>query len=187
MGGGEHEERPLSVADLEISTHRAVIAVPTSGIPGTDRHRAAPARGDRERRARLHARGREAVAEARLDGPAHVDGPRQALHAPHQLTRRPQRHTGKCHRIRHPHHAPCRRERRLEDIRTGEIAATGVVGTVRGEREAAAPVGVEKAGKHAWRVEVGQAQPVDHAVPGDEGHRPPIADHRVIPDGGVGR
>jgi hypothetical protein len=50
---------------------------------------------------------------------------------------------------------------------------------VGGEREPAAAVGVADRREDGWRVEVGQRQPVDRAVAGDERHRAPIADHGV--------
>jgi hypothetical protein len=58
----------------------------------------------------------------------------------------------------------------------------GLEGLLRREREAATPSGVEKRPEDRWRVEVGQAKPVDGAVTGDECDGTPVTDGGVVSD-----
>ena len=73
-------------------------------------------------------------------------------------------------------------ERGLQHVGVGQIAALHVRGDLGLQREAPPAIGVEDSREHAGRVEVGQAQPVDRPVAGDQRDGSPVPDRGVVTD-----
>ncbi len=114
---------------------------------------------------------------SRREAPAHRHRPGARIDEPDQLSsaiRLPR------HRIRDSNGSGVRRERRLEHVRAGAVAAHGVERRLGLELEAAAVGRVEQAVENGWGVAARQAEPVDRAVATDERRRPPVADQGVV-------
>ena len=178
VGGAEREQPRLAGGDLRLPLE-ALLA--EAAVREPERVGAAP--GERPARPPLDPGLPRAVAEARLDPPAHPHRAGQPLDAPQHLAqRREVLAVGQRHQVGDAHRARGRAEGRLEDVRVLEVRALRLERLDRLQLEAAAALGVEDPAEDRRRVDVGRAEPVDRPVAGDERARAPVADHRVVAD-----
>ena len=149
-----------------------------AGVEGADGQRVAP--GDGDRRSRRATRGWSSVRRSRSAARRSTTsarcppGPRRAGPAP-ATARRPARQG---HRVGDAHLAALRREHRLQHVGVRQVAPRDGAGT-SGASVNRPPRRVEHRAEDARRVEVGQREPVDRAVVGDQRDRAPVADRRV--------
>jgi hypothetical protein len=181
-GGAESEQRPRALHGIEAPTDRRVLDRRLTRVPAQNGESIASRRRNRNSRAAGELRSRCPIAEARLDPPAHRHASRNPLDPAGELTEGRQPAVGERHRVRDSDRAGGSRECRLKDVRAREVTVLGLEGLLRREREAATPSGVEKRPEDRWRVEVGQAKPVDGAVTGDESDGTPVTDGGVVSD-----
>ena len=124
MGDAQDHQRRLTRRRDETAADRALAEDRIAGRPrrygervtSSGRHRrltAAPDRG-----------GAGAVLEPGLDAPAHRHAPRNALHASGELADRSQPQGRQQHRVGHPRRPGVGRERGLEHVGVGQIAAS---------------------------------------------------------------
>ena len=96
-----------------------------------------PARRDRDATRGCSSRGgARAVVERRRDAPTHGNPSGYAVDSPDQLSRRPQLRVRQGHRVGDPDHPLRGRERRLEDVGVGQVAAPRLGGYLGAQLEA---------------------------------------------------
>src|SRR5262249_46516290 len=76
-------------------------------------------------------------------------------------------------------------ERRLQNIRAGNVAPRRTKLAGRPDREVSALLIVENARKHGWRIESRPAKPVDRTLARDQRGRARATDDRVAGDWGI--
>ncbi len=116
-------------------------------------------------------------------GPAHPHLAIHPLDAPAELRPGQASLVAGDERIRHPDAARRSTEQRREDVRAAQVApGHGVVADGR-QLDAAARLAVEEGCERGKRVEVGDRQPVDASVSGDQGDGPSVADRGIFAQG----
>ncbi len=86
------------------------------------------------------------------------------------------------HHVEQGDHAGVGTERRLQRRRVLDVRPRDLVVADRAQLPVPVLLVAEKCREAGGRVEAGEAQPVDRAVPPDQGCGAPVADHRVVLD-----
>ena len=182
VGAAQRDQRRFGLVQREAPEDRVFVDLGLAGVPGADRQRVAPSERDRDAAAALESRGRGGVAEGGRHVPGHRDPPGDAVDSPDQLSGRPQVMAGQRHRVGDPDDPLAGGERGLQDVGVRQIASMHLRGDLGRQREAPSPIGVQDRREHTGRIEVGQAQPIDRPVTGDQRDRSAIADRGIVTD-----
>ncbi len=132
----------------------------------------------------VHPRHDPPVREAHAQGRAHLDAAAEPLHDAHQLRGA----VARGHEIGHADGTARRLPLRLQDQGVSAIAAPYggggllLVGVGGAQSPEAVLLGAEQSGEDRRGVEAGQAQPVDCAVPADQGGGLHVSDECVVLD-----
>ena len=182
MRGREREQcRPALLGD-ELARDRAVLGARLTCFPRKERECVVRTDGVVEAATALDAGREPAVAEAGLEPPPHRNSPGDGFDLAHELALRRQALVCEQQGVGHAHRPARGLEGGDEHVRALLVGALGLERLVRRELEEAAATAVEDPGEHRGRIDVREAEPVDRAVGGNEGCRPTVADHRVLPD-----
>ena len=185
MRGADRQQGALPRFEIERRADAAAIPGWHAGIPARNGHRFGAACGHRNAAPPFRPRPTGSVMEPRRKFPAHRDGTREAFHRADELAHRREAPIRNRQRVDHAHRAAVGDEGRLEDIGVRQVPARAVEPDGRLQCKRSAAPGVDDRRKHAGRVEIRQAQPVDGAVARHERGRAAVTDQCVVFDRGI--
>src|SRR5829696_3485550 len=126
-----------------------------------------------------------AVAEARLDAPAHSNLAGETFNRANELAGRSKAAQRQRHGVGDADRAAARPVGGLEQVAVFQVLALGGEGLDRFEAKSTAALRVEDRSEDAARIQIWKAEPVDGSFGGHQGRGSSIADQGVVANRGI--